>query len=174
MAEPSPRRRRFRRILLILAAALALLLLSAYLALRSPGFRQSVLRQIAGWLKSEYGLVLKVRDFDPRWDGFTLGGVEVGEPPVFRASRVDVSMDMRTLRGPVRVIRRLEIDDPVIDLSAPIPKLPESDPEAPPGFSITRLVLRRGSIVGPPPASRTPPWARGWGAACRPPPGPAT
>ena len=65
MAEPSPppRRRRFRRIPLILAAVLALLLVSAYLALRSSGFRQSVLRQATAWLRTEYGLALKVRDF---------------------------------------------------------------------------------------------------------------
>ena len=162
MAEPSYRRKRFFRIVLVLFAALALVFLSAYLALRSPGFRQSVLRQIASWLKTEYGLVLKVRDFDPRLDGFTLNGVEVGSPPVFRASRVDVSLDMRTLRGPVRVIRNLEIDDAVVDLSAPIPKLPESDPEAPPGFEIGRLVLRRGTILGPPPEPPLSDWVRSW------------
>ncbi|MFP5288398.1 MAG: hypothetical protein ACLGI9_21865, partial [Thermoanaerobaculia bacterium] len=168
MAEPAPRPRpgrRFRRIPLLLAAALALLLLSAYLALRSSGFRQSVLRQVAGWLRTEYGLVLEAADFDLRWDGFSLDRVKVGAPeakPVFTASRVDVSMDMRTLRGPVRVIRNLEIDDPVLDLSAPIPKLPESDPEAPSGFSISRLVLRRGSILGPPPEPPLSDWVRSW------------
>lgn len=162
MAELSPRRKRFLRISLILFAVLGLLLLSAWLALRSPGFRQSVLRQTASWLKAEYGLVLKARDFDARWDGFTLDGVEVGSPPVFRASRVDVSLDMRTLRGPVRVIRKLEIDDAVVDLSAPIPKLPESDPEAPPGLEIRRLVLRRGTILGPAPEPPLSDWVRSW------------
>ena len=165
MAEPSPFRKRFLRISLILLAALALLFVSAYLALRSPGFRQSVLRQIASWLRTEYGLALKAADFDARWDGFSLDGVEVGAPdakPVFRASRVDVSLDMRTLRGPVRVIRKLEIDDAVVDLSAPIPKLPESDPEAPPGFEIGRLVLRRGLVLGPPPEPPLSDWVRSW------------
>src|SRR5688572_15168198 len=165
MAEPSPRRKRLRRILLILAVLLVLLPLALFLALRSSGFRQSVLRQIAGWLRTEYGLVLKADDFDARWDGFALDGVEVGAPdapPVFRASRVDVSMDMRTLRGPVRVIRNLEIDDPVLDLSAPIPKLPESDPQAPPGFSITRMVLRRGSVLGFPPEPPLSNHVRSW------------
>ncbi len=144
---------------------LALLPVALFLALRSSGFRQSVLRQIAGWLRTEYGLVLKAEDFDARWDGFSLDGVEVGAPdarPVFRASRVDVSMDMRTLRGPVRVIRNLEIEDAVLDLSAPIPKLPESDPKAPPGFSITRLVLRRASVLGPPPEPPLSDWVRSW------------
>src|SRR5687767_13048581 len=150
MAEPTPRRKRLRRIFVFLVL-LALLPVALFVALRSSGFRQSVLRQIAGWLRTEYGLVLKADDFDARWDGFALDGVEVGAPdarPVFRASRVDVSMNMRTLRGPVRVIRNLEIEDAVIDLSAPIPKLPESDPQAPPGFSITRMVFRRGSVLG--------------------------
>jgi translocation and assembly module TamA len=167
MAEPPPppRRRRFRRIPLILAAVLALLLITAYLALRSSGFRQSVLRQVGAWLKTEYGLLLEADDFDVRWDGFALDGVRVGAPearPVFRASRVDVSMDMRTLRGPVRVIRNLEIEDAVLDLSAPIPKLPESNPQAPPGFSITRLVLRRGSVLGPAPEPPLSDWVRSW------------
>src|SRR5689334_12588222 len=153
MAEPSPRRKRLRRLLLILAAALVLLPIGLYVALRTPGFRQSVLRQIASWLKSEYGLVLEAADFDLRWDGFSLDRVKVGAPgakPVLTASRVDVSMDLRTLREPVRVIRNLEIDDPVLDLSAPIPKLPESDPQAPPGFRITRVVFRRGTVLGAP------------------------
>ena len=165
MAEPSPRRKRLRRIFLILAVLLALVPVALFLALRSAGFRQSVLRQIAGWLRTEYGLVLKADDFDARWDGFALDGVEVGAPnapPVFRASRVDVSMDMRTLRGPVRVIRNLAIEDAVIDLSAPIPKLPESDPGAPPGFSITRVVLRRGSVLGFPPEPPLSDWVRSW------------
>ncbi|HEX6861704.1 MAG TPA: hypothetical protein VF414_02755, partial [Thermoanaerobaculia bacterium] len=167
MAEPSPppRRRRFRRIPLILAAVLALLLVSAYLALRSSGFRQSVLRQVAAWLKAEYGLVLAAEDFEVRWDGFALDQVKVGAPdskPVFTAERVDVSMDMRTLRGPVRVIRNLEIEAPVLDLSAPIPKLPESDPQAPPGFQITRLVFGRGSVLGPPPGPPLSDWVRSW------------
>ncbi|MFL6198061.1 MAG: translocation/assembly module TamB domain-containing protein [Thermoanaerobaculia bacterium] len=165
MAEPSPRRKRLRRIFVVLAVLLALVPVAVFVALRSSGFRQSVLRQIAGWLRTEYGLVLKARDFDVRWDGFALDGVEVGAPeakPVFRASRVDVSMDMGTLRGPVRVIRNLEIDDPVLDLSAPIPKLPESDPQAPPGFSITRMVFRRGSVLGPPPEPPLSDWVRSW------------
>jgi len=165
MAEPSSRRKRLRRIFLVLAVLLALVPVAVFVALRSPGFRQSVLRQIAGWLRTEYGLVLRARDFDVRWDGFALDGVEVGAPeakPVFRASRVDVSMDMGTLRGPVRVIRNLEIDDPVLDLSAPIPKLPESDPQAPPGFSITRVVFRRGSVLGPPPGPPLSDWVRSW------------
>ncbi|HVG07971.1 MAG TPA: translocation/assembly module TamB domain-containing protein [Thermoanaerobaculia bacterium] len=164
MDEPSSRRKRLRRILVLLAV-LALLPVALFLALRSSGFRQSVLRQIAGWLRTEYGLVLKAKDFEARWDGFALDGVEVGAPdarPVFRASRVDVSMDMRTLRGPVRVIRNLEIEDAVLDLSAPIPKLPESDPQAPPGFSITRMVFRRGSVLGPPPEPPLSDWVRSW------------
>ncbi|MEA2563854.1 MAG: outer membrane protein insertion porin family [Acidobacteriota bacterium] len=165
MVEPSPRRKRLRRIFVLLAVLLALLPLALFVALRSSGFRQSVLRQIAGWLRTEYGLVLKADDFDARWDGFALDGVEVGAPDarsVFRASRVDVSMDMRTLRGPVRVIRNLAIDDAVLDLSAPIPKLPESDPKAPPGFSITRLVFRRGLVLGPSPEPPLSDWVRSW------------
>src|SRR5687767_4858497 len=164
MAEPTPRRKRLRRIFVFLVL-LALLPVALFLALRSAGFRQSVLRQIAGWLRTEYGLVLKADDFDARWDGFALDDVEVGAPdvpPVFRASRVDVSMDMRTLRGPVRVIRNLAIDDPILDLSAPIPKFPESDPQAPPGFSITRLVFGRGSVLGPPPEPPLSDWVRSW------------
>src|SRR5215210_3433421 len=165
LPPPRSRRKRLRWILLILAGMLVLLPLLTFLFLQSSGFRQSVLRQITSWLKSEYGLVLQAKDFDVRWDGFALDGVEVGapdKPPVFRASRVDVSMDMRSLRGPVRVIRNLRIDDPVLDLSAPVPKLPESDPQAPPGFRIDRLVLHRGSVLGPPPEPPLTDWVRSW------------
>ncbi|HWM91307.1 MAG TPA: translocation/assembly module TamB domain-containing protein [Thermoanaerobaculia bacterium] len=167
MAESPPpvRRKRLRRILLILAVVLALIPLLAFLALRSAGIRHAVLDRIASWLRTEYGLVLQAEDFDLRWDGFALDGVTIGAldaKPVFTAERVDVSMNMRTLRGPVRVIRKLEIDDPVLDLSAPIPKLPESDPEEPPGFRIDRLVLRRGSVVGPPPEPPLSDHVRSW------------
>src|SRR5688572_10493305 len=169
VAPTRTRRQRLRRIALILALVLVLLPVLAFLAgivaLRSSAARRAVLDRVSVWLKSEYGLLLKAEDFDVRWGGFSLEGVEIGAPdapPVLTASRVDAAVDMGTLRSPVRVIRNLEIDDPRLDLSAPIPKLPESDPQAPPGFEIQRFVLRRGSILGAPPEPPVSDWLRSW------------
>ncbi|MES1245197.1 MAG: hypothetical protein ABUT39_26565, partial [Acidobacteriota bacterium] len=167
-AAPPPPRPRRRRILLILAALVGiplLLALAALIALRSASVRQSILSRVADYLRSEYGLVMEAGDFGVRWGGFSVDRLRIGAPgaaPLLTASRVDADVDMRTLRSPVRVIRSLEIDDARIDLSAPIPKLPESQPNAPPGFEIRRLVLRRGVILGAPPQPPLSEYVRSW------------
>lgn len=171
-AEPpaKPRRKRIRRAALIVAVLAVVLpvlvIVGVIVALRSASLRQSTLGQLSAWLDREYGLDLKVRDFDAGWGGkLILRGVEMGAkgaPPVLTARRVKVEMDLWTLRGPVRVIRVLVLDDPRLDLAAPIPKLPESDPQAPPGFEIRRLVISKGSIVGPPPEPPLSEWVRSW------------
>lgn len=168
MSEPAkpPRRSRRRRILLALAALALiplLLALAILVALRSASVRQSILSRVAGYLRSEYGLVMTAEDFGVRWGGFSMEGLKVGAPgaaPLLTARRVDAAVDMRTLRSPVRVIRSLEIDDPLIDLSAPVPRIPESG--GPPGFEIQRLVIRRGKIVGAPLAAPASEYVRSW------------
>jgi outer membrane protein assembly factor BamA len=169
MSEPTttlPRRSRRRRILLILAALVGiplLLALAALIALRSASVRRSILGELAGYLQREYGLVLEAEDFGVRWGGFSMDSLTVGAPggtPLLTARHVDVAVDMRTLRNPVRVIRSLEIDDPSIDLSAPIPKIPEST--GPLGFEIRRLVIRRGRIAGAPPEPPVSDYLKSW------------
>lgn len=173
MTEPAPpprtRRKRLRRIALILAVVFVLVpllvFLSVVLALRSSAARRAVLDRVSSWLRTEYGLLLRAEDFDVRWGGFSLDGVQIGAPdapPILTASRIEAAVDMGTLRSPVRVIRNLEIDDPRIDLSAPIPKLPESDPQVPPGFEIQRFVLHRGSVLGAPPEPAVSEWLKSW------------
>ncbi len=166
MTEPThnPRRRR-RRIVLILAVLVGiplLLALAALVALRSASVRRSILGELAGYLRREYGLVMEAQDFGVRWGGFSMDRLRVGAPgaaPLLTASRVDVAVDMQTLRSPVQVIRSLEIDDARLDLSAPIPKIPDSGP---PGFEIRRLVIRRGVVVGAPPAPPLSEHIRSW------------
>ncbi|HEX3128458.1 MAG TPA: translocation/assembly module TamB domain-containing protein [Thermoanaerobaculia bacterium] len=168
MSEPAmpPSRSRRRRILLILAAlfGVALILaLAALSALRSASVRQSILGELAGYLRREYGLAMEAEDFGVRWGGFSMDGLKVGAPggaPLLTARHVDVAVDMRTLRAPVRVIRSLEIDDPSIDLAAPIPKIPESP--GPLGFEIRRIVIRRGKIAGAPPEAPVSKYLKSW------------
>jgi outer membrane protein assembly factor BamA len=167
MTEPTPKTpRRRRRILLILAALVGiplLLALAALVALRSASVRRSILGELAGYLRREYGLVMEAEDFGVRWGGFSMHRVRVGAPggaPLLTASRVKADVDMRTLRSPVRVIRSLEIDDPSLDLSAPIPKIPEST--GPLGFEIRRLVIRRGRIAGAPPEPPASDYLKSW------------
>ncbi len=102
-----------------------------------------------------------MEDFDLRWGGLELEGVRVGAPgapPVLVAERVDAAVDFRTLRSEILVFPAVEIVAPRIDLAAPIPKLPESDPQAPPGFEIRRFRVRRGSVAGAPPSELIRSW----------------
>lgn len=162
---PPPRRSRRRRILLILAALVGvalILALAGLSALRSASVRRSILGELAGYLRREYGLVMEAEDFGVRWGGFSMEGLKVGAPggaPLLTARHVDVAVDMRTLRSPVRVIQSLEIDDPLIDLSAPVPKIPDTGP---PGFEIRRLVIRRGRVVGAPLQPPASDYVRSW------------
>jgi outer membrane protein assembly factor BamA len=166
MTEPStPPPRRRRRLFVILAALVVLpllLALAGLVALRSAAVRRSILTELTGYLQREYGLVLEAEDFDARWGGFSMDRLKVGAPgaaPLLTASRVDVAVDMRTLRSPVQVIRSLEIDDARLDLSAPVPKIPDTGP---PGFEIRRLVIKRGVIVGAPPEPPVSEYVRSW------------
>lgn len=169
MTEPTPtpprRRSRRRRVLLILAGLVGiplLLVVAALVALRSVAVRRSILSEVAGKLKSDYGLLMEARDFGVRWGGFSIDHLEIGAPgaaPLLTASRVNAAVDMKTLRSPVQVIRSLEIDDAVLDLSAPIPRIPDTGPA---GFEIRRLVLRRGVILGAPPGPPLSEHLRSW------------
>lgn len=174
MSEPSPperpRRKRIRRAALIVAVVAVLLPLVAavvvLVGLQSARARQWVLGQIQAIAK-ESGVELKVEDFDALWGGrFILRNVEVRATPearpVLTVRRVKVEMDLMSLRRPVRVIRVLELTGPRLDLTAPLPELPESDPQAPPGFEIRRLVLGKGSVSGPPPAASLSNHVRSW------------
>lgn len=174
MSEPSsperPRRKRIRRAALIVGLVAVvlpiLLVLGLVVALRSASVRQSALGQLSA-LAKQFGVELKVQDFDALWGGrFILRGVEIRASPearpVLTVRRVKVETDLWTLRRPVRVIRVLELTGFRLDLTAPLPKLPESDPNTPPGFEIRRLVLGKGSIVGPPPEPPLSEWVWSW------------
>lgn len=175
MTAPSPppvrQRTRLRRALRIALPAAVLLplvlVLAVLLGLRSTAARRAVLDRVSAYLAEELGLALAVEDFDLRWGGLELEGVRVGAPgapPVLVAERVDAAVDFRTLRREVLVFPAVEIVAPRLDLAAPIPKLPESDPQAPPGFEIRRFAVRRGSVVGATPEPPLSGFVRSWRA----------
>jgi outer membrane protein assembly factor BamA len=147
---------------------LVALILGSLGSLRIASVRQAILARASAYLAQEFGLALTAADFVPRWNGFELREVRLGvpgAPPVVTAERLRAEIDLRSLRREVAVIRSLEIDAPRVDLAAPIPSLPEDpEPAGPPGFEIRRIVVRRGSVVGPPPEKPLADWVTAWSA----------
>jgi outer membrane protein assembly factor BamA len=165
---PRPARRRGRRIALFVALAIVLLPLLALLAgwsgLRSAAVRREILHRIAASVEQSFGLSLAVEDFSlVGWSGIELTGVRLGAPgkaPLVTAERVRAAVDLFSLRRETAVVRSLEVFSPVIDLSAPIPQLPES--EGPPGFEIRRIALHNGTVLGAPLAPPATDWLTRW------------
>ncbi|HEY7215644.1 MAG TPA: hypothetical protein VIC28_13520, partial [Thermoanaerobaculia bacterium] len=136
--QPRPRRRRLRRIfwtalwvLVVLPAVIVIAILASF---RSAGVRQAILGRISSVLAEDYGLAITAKDFTPIWrrSGVELREVRVGAPgatPLATARRVIAVIDLGTLRDRPLVVRSLEADGLFVDLTAPIPKLPQSTPE---------------------------------------------
>ncbi|HEX5758889.1 MAG TPA: hypothetical protein VF121_06805, partial [Thermoanaerobaculia bacterium] len=140
-------------------------LLAGIVSLRSTAVRRALLARVSTYLDRDLGLAFAAEDFDFRLDGVELEGVRVGAPgapPLLTAERVVASVDYRTLRSAVLVIRRLELVAPRLDLAAPWPELSAQEPAAEPGFAIRRLQVRRGAIAGAPPAGAAAEWLRSW------------
>lgn len=173
---PRPRRRRLRRIawtaLLVLVVLPALIVVAILASLRSAGVRQAILGRISSMLASDYGLAITAKDFTPIWrhSGIELREVRVGAPgatPLATARRVIAVIDLGTLRDRPLVVRSLDADGLLVDLTAPIPKLPESTPEeagAGPPVEIRRIVLRNGEVRGAALAKPAADWLRSWNA----------
>ncbi len=173
---PRPRRRRLRRILwtalLVLVVLPALIVLAVVAALRTERARQAVLSRISSVLAQDYGLAITARDFSPLWrrSGIELHDVRLGAPgeiPVATARRLLATVELGSLRERPLVVRALEADGWRIDLTAPIPKLPESTPEEAgtgPPVEIRRLVLRHGEVRGAALAKPAAEWLRSWNA----------
>src|SRR5687767_5556382 len=181
MADSTPptrprrrRLRRFRRILwiavLVLVVLPVLIVLGVVLSLRAAGVRQAILTRIYS-LAAESGLEVKAEDFSPLWrrSGIEMRNVRVGAPgaaPIATARRVQMEIDLGSLRERPLVVRFLEVEGARIDLNAPIPKIPESpeDAGAGPPVEIQRIVLHGGQVQGAPLAKPAADWVRGWNA----------
>jgi outer membrane protein assembly factor BamA len=167
---PVPRsaRRRGRRIAILVTLALVLLPLLAVLAgwmgLRSAAVRRELLARVTTTVEQSLGMALTADDFSlVGWTGVELTGVRLGAPkaaPLATAERVRASIDLFSLRRETAVVRSLEVFAPVIDLSAPFPKLPES--EGPPGFEIRRIALHGGTVIGAPVEPPAAEWLTAW------------
>jgi len=171
-----PRRRLLRRAVPGLAAALVLLpllmLVGGRLALRSAGLRRALLDRAAVAAR-QLGMELAVADFKLRgWNGVELSGVRVGRiggvggvgaRPFATAKTVMATVDLGSVRSATVVVRSLEITAPRIDLTAPIPEIPQT--QGPSGFAIRRLAIHRGEIAGAPLAGAAADWVRSWRVA---------
>jgi len=153
-------------LFLILALVLLplLALLAGWAGLRSAAVRRAILARIATAVEKSFHLAITVDDFSLiGWTGVELTGVRLGAPgkaPLATAGHVRAAIDLFSLRRETAVVRSLEVYSPVIDLSAPLPQLPES--EGPPGFEIRRIALHGGTVIGALPAPPVTEWLTRW------------
>ncbi|MFL6193057.1 MAG: translocation/assembly module TamB domain-containing protein [Thermoanaerobaculia bacterium] len=172
--SPRPRRRRLRRIagitLLVLVVLPVVLVLGVLAALRASGVRQAILGRVSE-LAAESGLELKAEDFSPVWrrSGIELRNVRLGAPgkaPLVTAPRVRAEVALGSLRERPLVLRLLEVEGGVVDLSAPFPKVPESADTAGAGppVEIQRIVIRNARVRGAALAKPAADWVRSWRA----------
>ena len=160
-------RRHVRRIILALVA-LSILLLLAVLggiaSLRSTAVRQAILARVADYAARELGLPLTAEDFRfLGWSGIEVQGLRLGvpgAPPLLTAERAVARVDLFSLREETAVIRSLEVFSPRVDLSAPVPEIPES--EGPPGFEVQRINLHQATVIGAPLEGAAAEWVRSW------------
>jgi outer membrane protein assembly factor BamA len=172
---PRPRRRRLRRIawtaLVVLVVLPALIVLGVVAALRASGVRRAALARISSLLAEDYGLAFTAEDFSLLWlrSGIELRQVRAGAPgaaPLATAERVEAVIDLGSLRSRPLVVRSLTADGLRINLAAPLPKIPESKPEAGagPAMEIRRITVHRGEVLGAPLAKPAADWVRSWSA----------
>ncbi|MEM8994627.1 MAG: hypothetical protein AAGF23_07520 [Acidobacteriota bacterium] len=139
-ADPRPRRR-FRRVAVGTIVGL-LAVATALGALLGTTRGQRVLFDVAadriygatGWLLSARELDLRLRSGRLTLEGVTAGAD--GAPPVLRAEKLAVDLDLSRLRGGDVTLESVDILRPVVDLAAPIPAPPtveEPEPAEPGG-----------------------------------------
>ncbi len=169
---PQPRRRRLRRILwtalVVLVVLPALIAVGVMLALRSSGVRKAVLAKVSSLLAEEYGLAFTAEDFSPLWrrSGIELRHVRAGAPgaaPLATAERVEAVIDLGSLSDRPLIVRSLVADGLRIDLTAPLPKIPESKPAAGgPPVEVQKITIRNGEVRGAPLVKPAADWVRSW------------
>ncbi len=153
--------RRLWRILLksILAVGLLVLTLgaAAVLGLRSSTVRKVLLDRVGDALESAAGIDAKARDFSlSLWSGeltiedLTLSVPDAQAPSFLTAPRVHAMWSWRELLGDHKTVRALQIEEPRLDLGAPLPESDEpgkTSPGTPPHLDIERIELAGGEIA---------------------------
>jgi outer membrane protein assembly factor BamA len=168
-------RRRLRRIawtsFFVLVVLPVLLVVGVVAALRGAAVRRAVLGRLSTVLREDYGLAATAEDFSPLWrrSGVVLRKVRLGAPgaaPLATAERVEVVVDLGSLRSCPLVVRSLTADGLRVDLAAPLPKIPESKPpaEAGPAVEVQAIAIRRGEVRGAPLGQPAANWLRSWSA----------
>ncbi|HEV7509943.1 MAG TPA: translocation/assembly module TamB domain-containing protein [Thermoanaerobaculia bacterium] len=168
-------RRRLRRIawtsFFVLVVLPVLLVVGVVAALRGSAVRRAVLDRLSTVLREDYGLAFTAEDFSPLWrrSGVVLHKVRLGAPgaaPLATADRVEAVVDLGSLRSRPLVVRSLAADGLRVDLSAPLPKIPQSATPAEPGppVEILAIAIRRGEVRGAPLGPPAAAWLRSWNA----------
>ncbi|MCP4660431.1 MAG: BamA/TamA family outer membrane protein [bacterium] len=166
------KRKRFRRLVVLLAILLALPLLVAgalLVALRSEPARRATLDRAGTTLEEATGIRATATDFSLNTAAGILEAYELtlargDHAPFLRAERVRLEFDWGALFDDPLVLRSLLVEQPVLDLSKPLPELDGGDDDVPErGFEIGRLQLTGGRLRGMRPATDgTEPWLREW------------
>jgi translocation and assembly module TamB len=153
--------KRFRRGFLIAIAAVVVLFVFAALVLHSQSFRQYALREIVHAAQQGTGTRMAVRNMTLAWYPLTVefDGVsgqnqgQIGNDPLFSASRVTVNLKLLPLLRRRIEIERVELDRPAIHIrtdSNGRTNLPEALTKTTPAprfeFQVALLIIRDGLI----------------------------
>ncbi len=142
--------------MLTLAAALLVLPAVLLLALRSPSFRQALLRRVGSAIEERSGVRMAADDFQIslRRGELTVRGLELAasgsETPFARAAQGQAGWEWASLLGDPPALESLEVDGLSLDLSAALPAPPE--PPEDPGsddralLDVARLTIRDATI----------------------------
>ena len=128
--------------------------LGATVAARSPAVRRAVLERVASQVESRTGVAFGASDFrfDPGEGRLEIDGLRLGRPgerPALTARRATVMLRLKELRGQPRRLTSVELDRPVVDLSAPLPELAASEGgDGGGGIEIGRFAITGGQLLG--------------------------
>jgi len=151
------RSRKLRRVVLRVLVVLILLVavspFALLLGLRSHAVRQHLLERASDALEQRMGVRVTARDFRLNaWAGtlgideLALNAGDAGSPPFLGVARVEIRLSRGSLLGGERVlVHELRLENPRLDLSAP---LPSASPAGPTGGSSSSVELTRFEVSG--------------------------
>jgi outer membrane protein assembly factor BamA len=159
---------------LLAALLLAVLLpVAVVLGLKSPSVRQRILARVAAVVEDRTGVRLHARDFSV---GLATGTLEIFDlelaaggdaAPFLVVPRARGVVRWRTLLGDAPVIESLVVENPRLDLGAPLPDVGDRSSDTPdessfPALVISEFWLADGTVTGPTAPDSVDVWLDSW------------